>query len=155
SALLAETRRQTSRANFYWKEADLIAKSLTKKPGRLFAAVKAVAAANHLSLPEDSGDITSRFVCETLIDGHVAAYNALDSLEDAQAQARRDFHLSQLAKWLPCTLLTPPERLNMLRPAIRRSANVAVESKRWSDVVSVYRLGLSLHPGDSEFRGGL
>ena len=155
AALLAETQKQTSRANFYWKEADLIARGLTKKPERLSVALKAFAAANHLALPEHTGDIDKRFVSETVIDGHLAAYNALESLDDVQARQRRDFHVSQMAKWLSRTSLTPRERLSLLRPAIRRSAQLAVESKRWDDMVKQYRLGLSLDPEDSEFQSGL
>ncbi len=55
--------------------------------------LKSFAEANRLPLPEHTGDIDKRFVSETLIDGHVAAYNALDSLDDVQAQQRRDFHV--------------------------------------------------------------
>src|SRR6266705_4099768 len=66
-------KSRPSRANFYWKEADVIATGLTKKPERLAVVLKSFAEANRLPLPEHTGDIDKRFVSETLIDGHVAA----------------------------------------------------------------------------------
>ena len=142
AALLAETQRQKFRATFYWKEAGIIAKIFTRKPKILSAALNSLAPADSPTETAQTDDLISRFVSETLIDGLAAAYNALDAVDDARAQQHRDFHVALIAQWLPFTSLTPQEKLAFLRPAIRRSANAAAESKRWKDMVESYRLAL-------------
>jgi hypothetical protein len=89
AALVAETQRQKSRANFYWKEADIFAKGFTKKPKTLAAALKALAPADTPTPTEETEDLAPQFVRETLIDGLAAAYNALDTMDDAYAQGPR------------------------------------------------------------------
>lgn len=155
AALLAEMQMQKKRANFYWKDAGIIARRFAKKPKALALALKSLAPDDGVARPEHSEGNISRFVSETLIDGHVASYNAFNAMDDARARERRKFHLSQIVRWLPLTSLTPREMLSFVRPAIHRLSEVAIEGKHWDELEGNYRLALSLNPDDSESKNGL
>lgn len=154
AALQAEADERRSAADFYWSDAVLRCSRAARVAEKFDASVREAAKLAGKDLSTELQP-AARFVSEVLIDGLVSSYNALNGKSDEASRKGAEADLEHICALLPLSHMTPPQRVECIRPAVQPRAEQAAASVQFAEAAKGFRLLVTADPQDRQGLDGL